>query len=159
MSQLSALGEGASMEEGKSLTSQPPQPTNADSAAVTFHPQLLSSSSEEGLVPRYTLPEPPPVARSRFTHPLDRRDLENDDDSEAARMRLAWIKLTWLLAFLGVLLAVSYLVPFIAEQTQYAITRGQQRAEHDFAKEHIGESSLGDLSRAYQQVSQIVGPS
>lgn len=127
--------------------------------AVTFHPQLLTSSADDALPMRYTLPEPPPVARRQFTHPLDRRDFENDDGSEASRIRLAWVKLTWLLAFLGVLLAVSYLVPFIAEQTQYAITRGQQRAEHDFAKEHIGESPLDDLSRAYQKVSQIVGPS
>ncbi|MBW8885984.1 MAG: trypsin-like peptidase domain-containing protein, partial [Planctomycetia bacterium] len=49
--------------------------------------------------------------------------------------------------------------PYIAEHTQYAITRGKQRAEHDFAREHIGESSIGELSRAYQMVSQVVGPS
>ena len=52
-----------------------------------------------------------------------------------------------------------YLVPYIAEHTQYALTRGKQRAEHDFAREHIGESPIGELSRAYQMVSQVVGPS
>jgi serine protease Do len=72
---------------------------------------------------------------------------------------MAWAKLVWLLAFLAVLLAISYLVPFIAEQTQYAITRGKQRAEHDFAREHIGESPIGEMSRAYQMVSKLVSPS
>jgi len=79
--------------------------------------------------------------------------------AETARIRIAWAKLVWLLAFLALLLAISYLVPYIAEQTQYALTRGKQRAEHDFAREHIGESPIGELSRAYQMVSQVVGPS
>src|SRR5438874_1389302 len=103
---------------------------------------------------------PPPVQSPPRVHPLDR----TDDDrrfmaSEATRIRIAWAKLVWLLAFLALLLAISYLVPYIAEHTQYAITRGKQRAEHDFAREHIGESSIGELSRAYQMVSQMVGPS
>jgi serine protease Do len=50
-------------------------------------------------------------------------------------------------------------VPHIAEQTQYAITRGKQRAEHDFAVTHISQSPIGEMSRAYQMVSQVVGPS
>jgi serine protease Do len=105
-------------------------------------------------------PEPPPVHSPPRAHPLDRPD---DDRravaAEAARIRLAWAKLTWLLAFLALLLAISYLVPYIAEQTQYAITRGKQRAEHDFALQHLGESPIGEMSRAYQMVSQMVGPS
>jgi S1-C subfamily serine protease len=98
------------------------------------------------------------VQRSR-PHPLDRSGDESSDQAEAVRIRLAWARLLWLLAFLGVLLAISYLVPYIAEQTQYAITRGKQRAEHDFAREHLGESPIADMSRAYQMVSQVVGPS
>src|SRR5262245_36090959 len=83
---------------------------------------------------------PPSVAR---THPLDRSAAETrDGEAENQRIRLAWAKLVWLLSFLGVLLAISYLVPYIAEQTQYAITRGKQRAEHDFAESHIGGSPL-----------------
>ena len=102
---------------------------------------------------------PNPVLRSHI-HPLDRT--ENDPQiaaAEATRIRLAWAKLVWLLSFLAVLLAISYLVPFIAEQTQYAITRGKQRAEHEYAQKHLGESPIGELSRAYQMVSQAVGPS
>jgi serine protease Do len=116
-------------------------------------------------IPPASAPEPPPVQCSARIHPLDR---PNDDRpggkawataAETARIRLAWAKLVWLLAFLAVLLAISYLVPFIAEQTQYAITRGKQRAEHDFAREHLSESPIGQMSRAYQMVSQVVGPS
>ena len=71
-------------------------------------------------------PPPPPVQPAAKVHPLDRPD---DDGrllaAETARIRMAWAKLVWLLAFLGVLLAISYLIPYIAERTQYAITRGK----------------------------------
>lgn len=98
--------------------------------------------------------------RQLAIHPLDRREIdERIAESESSRIRLAWAKLLWLLAFLAVLLAISYLVPLIAENTQYAMTRGRQRAEHDFAIEHIGQSPLHDLSRASQMVSQVVAPS
>ncbi len=106
------------------------------------------------------------VVRTRplAIHPLDRRSdearsLELSVEDQAARIRLAWTKLLWLLAFLGVLLGISYLVPLIAENTQYALTRGRQRAEHDFAVEHLPGSPLVELSRASQMVSQAVAPS
>ncbi|MDX1945650.1 MAG: trypsin-like peptidase domain-containing protein [Pirellulaceae bacterium] len=92
-------------------------------------------------------------------HPLDRPDDGESLAREHVRIRLAWAKLLWLLSFLAVLLGISYLVPFIAENTQYAITRGRQRAEYDFALEHFDGSPVSQFSRASQQVSQIVGPS
>jgi serine protease Do len=105
-------------------------------------------------------PEPPPMQGAARIHPLDRPEGDTRTmAAETARIRTAWAKLVWLLSFLAVLLAISYLVPFIAEQTQYAITRGKQRAEHDFAREHLGESPIGEMSRAYQMVSQMAGPS
>jgi S1-C subfamily serine protease len=113
----------------------------------------LSASASE-------FPQPPPIVAPRRLHPLDRPDDEEAATrSDAARIRLAWAKLVWLLSFMAVLLAVSYVVPYIAEQTQYAITRGKQRAEHDFAVKHLDQSPLAELSRAYQMVSQVVGPS
>ncbi|ADB17912.1 2-alkenal reductase [Pirellula staleyi DSM 6068] len=84
---------------------------------------------------------------------------ETSADREVLRVKLAWAKLMWLMAFLMVLLAVSYLVPFIAENTQYAITRGKQRAEYDFAKQHLAGDPLAQMSQAYQMVSQRVSPS
>ena len=117
---------------------------------------MTDNSSSQAI----STPEPPPVAALPHVHPLERPDDNRRAvAAETARIRLAWAKLVWLLAFLALLLAISYLVPYIAEQTQYAITRGKQRAEHDFASEHIGASPIGEMSRAYQMVSQVVGPS
>jgi serine protease Do len=111
---------------------------------------------EERSEPNWQAAEPPAPPRA---HPLDRPGEIRSTAVEAARIRLAWAKLVWLLVFLALLLAISYLVPHIAEQTQYAITRGKQRAEHDFAITHISQSAIGEMSRAYQMVSQVVGPS
>src|ERR1043165_5863503 len=111
---------------------------------------------EERSKAQWQLPEPPAPPR---VHPLDRPGDIRFVAAETARIRLAWAKLVWLLAFLALLLAISYLVPHIAEETQYALTRGKQRAEHDFAVTHIGQSPIGEMSRAYQMVSQVVGPS
>jgi serine protease Do len=118
-----------------------------DGSQMDYDPRIESS---------WQTPEPPAPPR---VHPLDRPELSRSVAVESARIRLAWAKLVWLLAFLALLLAISYLVPHIAEQTQYAITRGKQRAEHDFAVTHISQSSIGEMSRAYQMVSQVVGPS
>jgi len=126
---------------------------------------------QERMEPNWQPPEPPAPPRVQplgmhppGVHPLDRRDSGGPDyarsiAAETARIRLAWAKLVWLMAFLALLLSISYFVPHIAEQTQYSITRGKQRAEHDFAVTHIGQSPIGEMSRAYQMVSQVVGPS
>ncbi|MEX2173756.1 MAG: trypsin-like peptidase domain-containing protein [Pirellulaceae bacterium] len=107
--------------------------------------------------------DPPPSdepARPLTIHPLDRREIDQQIALvETHRLRLAWAKLLWLLAFLAVLLAISYLVPMIAENTQYAMTRGRQRAERDFALQHLEGSPLSQLSQASQMVSQAVAPS
>lgn len=104
-------------------------------------------------------PTPPPVQLGARVHPLDRSDAdERLIAAESVRIRIAWAKLVWLLAFLALLLAISYLVPYIAEHTQYAITRGKLRAGHDHAREYIGESPNGEFSRG-QMVWQMVGPS
>ena len=79
--------------------------------------------------------------------------------ADAARIQLAWAKLVWLLTFLAVALTMAYLVPYIAEQTQYALTRGKQRAEYEIASEKLPGSPLEQLSTAYQMISQRVGPS
>jgi S1-C subfamily serine protease len=78
---------------------------------------------------------------------------------DEVRVRLAWAKLLWLLTFLGVLLGVTYLVPHMIEQIQYASTRGKQRAQHELAGDILQAEPLAKLSRASQLVSQRVGPS
>lgn len=133
--------------------SSPADETLASSAADPRPPLHIGGES----LSSHDRPEQPSPSPS--VHPLDRRDDDRQQTAEANRVRLAWAKLMWLLAFLAVLLAISYLVPYIAENTQYAITRGKQRAEHDFATEHLSGSPLSQMSRAYQMVSQAVGPS
>lgn len=79
--------------------------------------------------------------------------------SDNARIQLAWAKLVWLLSFLAVALTMAYLVPYVAEQTQYSLTRGKQRAEYEIASEMLPSSPLEQISTAYQMISQRVGPS
>jgi len=67
--------------------------------------------------------------------------------------------LTWVLGLMIGVLALRYLVPHLAEEIQYSITRGQQRAKYELAGEHLSNAGLNDLSLAYQMVSQRVSPS
>ena len=67
--------------------------------------------------------------------------------------------LTWLLGLMIGVLALRYLVPHLAEEIQYSITRGQQRAKYEVAGEHLQHAGLNDLSLAYEMVSQRVAPS
>jgi S1-C subfamily serine protease len=60
---------------------------------------------------------------------------------------------------LACLLLLRFFVPYFAEQIQYAVTRGRQRAEVEIAAESLGELPLRGLSQAYQLVSKRVGPS
>lgn len=148
------------MDQQPSQPSVPPPVHTAQPAINTAQPAINAAHpvvhTDHPVPP--AIPAAPPTIR---LHPLDRSDDEFDRlaAAETVRIRLAWSKLVWLMSFLAVLLAISYLVPFIAEQTQYAITRGKQRAEFDFAQQHLGQSTIGDMSRAYQMVSQLVGPS
>jgi len=160
-------------ESSAGPVNQPPQQASAE-AAEEARPPLYIGEAAGSDSPRLHdsarlqdgsgRPQDAARVRSLAVHPLDRRS--NEDASvqsrapdQAERIRLAWAKLLWLLAFLAVLLGISYLVPLIAENTQYALTRGRQRAEHDFAVEHLPGSPLIELSRASQMISYAVAPS
>jgi len=80
-------------------------------------------------------------------------------EQEYLRTRIAWSKLLWLVTTLACLLAVAQIVPYIAEQTSYSITRGKQRAEYEAAGPILASSPLHAMSDAYQRISQRVGPS
>lgn len=67
--------------------------------------------------------------------------------------------MVWVIAMLTVLLAVGYLVPRLAEEIQYSLTRGRQRAEYEHAGLVLNETSLAGLSQASQQVSLRIAPS
>lgn len=85
--------------------------------------------------------------------------MESRHSNEILRVKLAWAKLLWLLVFLAALLAISYIVPYVVEETQYASTRGKQRAEHELAKVELADDPLGQLSRGYQLVTKRMAPS
>lgn len=68
-------------------------------------------------------------------------------------------RLLWFLSALTVLLLLRFVVPYLAEQTQYAITRGKQRAEYEVAGQALESVKLGEISQAFQMVSQRVAPS
>jgi len=68
-------------------------------------------------------------------------------------------KLLWLVTMVAVMLGVYNLVPRLAENINYGLTRGRQRAEYENARERLKDLPLEGLSAAYQLVSQKVGPS
>jgi serine protease Do len=68
-------------------------------------------------------------------------------------------KLLWLVTMVAVMLGVYNLVPRLAEEINYGLTRGRQRAEYENARERLKDLPLEGLSTAYQLVSQKVGPS
>lgn len=61
-----------------------------------------------------------------------------------------------LLIVLAVLI-VALAVPVLAERIQYAITRGEERAKADVAREQLAD--LGSTTEAFRLVAQLVGPS
>ena len=67
--------------------------------------------------------------------------------------------LTWILGLMIAVLALRYLIPNLAEEIQYSLTRGEQRAKYEVAGEHLQHTGLNDLSLAYEMVSQRVSPS
>ncbi len=66
------------------------------------------------------------------------------------------IYLGWLLGIL-VLLVLLLFVPYFVEQIQYAITRGQQRAQADVALEVLGQ--LPDPQNRFAVVAKAIAPS
>ncbi len=68
-------------------------------------------------------------------------------------------RLLWFLFALSILLLLRFVVPYFAEQIQYAVTRGKQRAEYETAGLGLDLLKLEQISQAYQLVSQRVAPS
>lgn len=68
-------------------------------------------------------------------------------------------RLAWFMTMLGLLLVIVTAVPYLAEELQYRIERGRQRAQVEAARTVLRDSPLASLSQAYQFVSQRVSPS
>ena len=78
---------------------------------------------------------------------------------DAVRASEGYLRFLWLTAILLVMVGLRYLVPWFAEEIQYSITRGRERAQFEQASEYLGKMPLADLSMACQLVSKRIGPS
>ncbi|HUE72825.1 MAG TPA: trypsin-like peptidase domain-containing protein [Pirellulaceae bacterium] len=105
-----------------------------------------------------TPPEQPVPREHRIEPVLDATSSGNEGNDDL-RVKLAWAKLLWLMLFMAVLLSITYLVPYVIEETQYAARRGRLRADHELAKVELKGSPLAQLSTASQLVTQKVTPS
>jgi serine protease Do len=85
---------------------------------------------------------------------VTRRATEGSRSPQGALGRLAW-----LMAVLAFMVGVRFSVPQFAEEIQYSITRGRERAQHEQSGLALTESPLSGLSQAYQLVSKRVAPS
>jgi serine protease Do len=103
--------------------------------------------------------QPVPRDHSRIEQREQGTSSNSGDGNDDLRVKLAWAKLLWLMLFLAVLLSITYLVPYVIEETQYSARRGRLRAEHELAKEELKGSPLAQLSFASQLVTQNVTPS
>ncbi len=65
----------------------------------------------------------------------------------------------WLGAVVLSMIAVRYFVPWLAEEIQFAITRGRERAEYELAGTMLASSPLAEVSTAGQRVTKRIGPS
>lgn len=60
---------------------------------------------------------------------------------------------------LAFLLALRYLIPYMVERCEYAITLGRQKAQYELAATGLKNVGLESLSTAFQMISRQVGPS
>ncbi len=77
--------------------------------------------------------------------------------SAARRVGAPWQvpPLVWVL----VVLLTLMLVPYTAEQLQYYITRGRERAEVEIARQSLGDQPLAEISHAFGSIAKLIGPS
>ena len=68
-------------------------------------------------------------------------------------------RLSWLMVILALMLVSAYIVPYLTQRISYSWNLGKQRAEYEVATDNLDEFPLNSLSKAYQMVSQRVGPS
>ncbi len=67
--------------------------------------------------------------------------------------------IVWMLAMIIVLLVASMIVPRMAEEIQYSLVRGRQRADHELSGALLQSASLNEVSRASQLVNLRIAPS
>jgi serine protease Do len=148
-----ASGENSTPEVADQSFSDTPSPASA----IPQTPENPNSPgpSQGGNVPsslsRGSVSAPViPIGSGRPTH--------NFEEMRAA----GWdgvMRLVWLMAILGLMVGIRYGVPQFAEEVQYSITRGRERAQFEQAGRELQDTPLAAMSRAYQMVSKRVSPS
>ena len=142
MPRSGTLPEGSLMDEfspkNPPTATQPPSRVEA-SASFYANPQAMHPQTEI-IYTQVVLPD-------RGSH------------AEVLRVKLAWAKLLWLLVFIGAILTISYVVPYVIEETNYSATRGKMRAEHEHATEELQGDPLAQFSLNSQLVTRRVAPS
>lgn len=102
--------------------------------------------------------EPPPPLAEIVPAPQGRPPLRMEL-VEPIPVRRSGGVIVWMLAMVIVLLVASILVPRMVEEVQYSLTRGRQRADHEFAGQLLQSASLNEVSRASQLVTLRIAPS
>jgi S1-C subfamily serine protease len=70
------------------------------------------------------------------------------------------LRAAWLMAIVVLMVGVRYFVPWFAEEVQYSITRGKERAQYEQASLAIFRNQpLAQISQAGQLVTKRIGPS
>lgn len=93
------------------------------------------------------------------SEPRQRSIRSTDAECRKSAHPVLYPGLTWLLGLMVGVVLLRWFVPQFAEEIQYAITRGEQRAKYEVAGESLNKTGLNDVSLAYQMVSQRVAPS
>ncbi|MFO0869882.1 MAG: trypsin-like peptidase domain-containing protein [Pirellulales bacterium] len=133
------------------VSSQAPAPVDTTPSVAVATPAAATASAD--VAPPSESPQPPASSSADDEAEPSVRPAANDQTSRSV------YRLTWSLTFLGFLLATVSGVPYVVEEVQYRLERGRQRARVEIATAALGDMHLSELSRAYQLVSQRVGPS
>ena len=137
--------------------SEPHEDQPTDRAVDDFHDPEVSSPPAVMTEPVECVVEIVPVVVESSS--ADELPPEVKVASNGAPQHGPLYRLAWFMTMLGLLLVIVTAVPYLAEELQYRIERGRQRAQVEAAKTVLRDSPLAQLSQAYQFVSQRVGPS
>ncbi|MDP6445268.1 MAG: trypsin-like peptidase domain-containing protein [Pirellulaceae bacterium] len=80
-------------------------------------------------------------------------------DAHHHRSEGSGLRMTGVLAFFGLLLVLRFVVPYMAEEIQYSLTRGAERARYELASVELEKDPFRALSHSYQLIAKKVSPS
>ncbi len=157
-----------------------PRAEEKASAEKAFEDQLLQDQSQGFSSPHASQPErllgqpldsanpqhsldgeagiSPPHGLSAKEASLPTSEVRARREAEASAAHKTSVRLLWLFAILALFVLVRFNLATIVEEVQYALTRGEQRAEADHARTQL-QMNLTDASEAFRLVYKAVSPS